>query len=85
MEDFGDRIIAEVEAVEVDDWWWSLPVAPVTRNKYRRVLGTFFCYALVRRYCAENPVLQTAKAKVKPKPVATLTPEETERLRAADW
>lgn len=81
--DFGNRVVAEIEAVQVDDWLRGLRVAPLTRNNYRRVLGTFFSYCLVRRYCAENPVLQTAKAKVKSKPIAVLTPEETERLLAA--
>lgn len=82
VQDFGNRVIAEIQTIEVDDWLRGLRVAPLTRNNYRRVLGTFFAYALVRRYCAENPVLQTAKAKVKSTPTMVLTPEETERLLA---
>ena len=35
---------------------------------------------MLRRYCSENPVVQTAKAKVKAKPVGVLTPEQTQRL-----
>lgn len=77
---FAGRLIAEITAAEIDDWLRSIPLEPLTRNNHRRVVSMLFSYAMLRRYCSENPVVQTAKAKVKAKPVGVLTPEQTQRL-----
>src|SRR5436190_14415630 len=60
---FLDRTVAEITTAEVDNWLCGLRLAPVTRNTFRRDLRTLFSFAATRRYCAENPVIQTAKAK----------------------
>jgi integrase len=77
---FAGRLIAEITAAEIDDWLRSIPLEPLTRNNHRRVISMLFSYAMLRRYCSENPVIQTAKARVKAKPVGVLTPEQTKRL-----
>jgi integrase len=77
---FAGRLIAEITAAEIDDWLRQIPLEPLTRNNHRRVISMLFSYAMLRRYCSENPVIQTTKAKVKAKPVGVLTPEQTQRL-----
>ena len=77
---FTGRLVAEITAAEIDDWLRSIPLEPLTRNNHRRVISMLFSYAVLRRYCSENPVVQTAKARVKAKPVGVLTPEQTQRL-----
>jgi integrase len=77
---FAGRLVAEITAAEIDDWLRSIPLEPLTRNNHRRVVSMMFSYAMLRRYCSENPVVQTAKARVKAKPVGVLTPEQTKRL-----
>jgi integrase len=80
VSDFGGKLLSDIGSVEIDDWLRGLPVAPLTRNHFRRNLGTFFAYAVARQYCASNPVPQTSKAVVKSSPIAVLTPDQTQRL-----
>jgi integrase len=77
---FAGRLVAEITAAEIDDWLRAIPLEPLTRNNHRRVISTLFAYAKLRRYCAENPVPETTKAKIRAKPVGVLTPEQTRRL-----
>jgi len=60
---FGDRIISTINTAEIDDWLTGLNLAPVTRNTFRRDLRTFFSFCITRRYCLDNPVAKTRKAK----------------------
>ena len=78
--DFGHRTVATITTTECDDWLRAFPLSAQSRNNYRRVLSTFFSYAVVRRYCPENPIAQTARAKVTDKPVEVFTPEQVRRL-----
>jgi integrase len=77
---FPKRNVATITAIEVDDWLRSLNVAPLSRNNCRRVLHVLFAYAVQRRFCTENPITHTAKAKVTFQPVMVLTPEQTRQL-----
>jgi integrase len=77
---FGNILVAEINPAEIDDWLRGLPIAPLSRNNYRRILSTFFAYAVIRRYCSGNPVLETAKAKVKANPIEVLTPDKAQSL-----
>ena len=77
---FGQQIIATITSQQCDDWLRRLPLAPGSRNNYRRVLNTFFSYAVKRGYCTDNPMTHVANAKVIDKPVEVLTPEQTENL-----
>jgi len=84
-ENFGNRIVSEIKAHEIDQWLRGLNVSPVSRNNSRRVLRTAFNFARTRNYCVENPVLATAKAKEIEGTVGILTVAETARLlEAAD-
>lgn len=77
---FPDRIIAEFSTAEIDSWLAGLAVAPVTRNTFRRDLRTLFGFAVTRRYCADNPVIHTARAKEVAGDVEILSVEQTARL-----
>jgi integrase len=77
---FPDRTVAEITTAEVDDWLSGLRLAPVTRNTFRRDLRTLFSFAATRRYCTENPVVQTTKAKEVDGDVQILTVGQTAKL-----
>jgi integrase len=77
---FGQRVIATLTVSECDDWLRSQPVSGSSRNSYRRVLTTFFNYAMARNVCADNPMLKTEKARVIDKPVEVFTPQQMQRL-----
>jgi len=83
--DFGDRIISTISTAEIDDWLTGLNLAPVTRNTFRRDLRTFFSFCNTRRYCVDNPVTKTRKAKEVDGDIGILSVDETARLlEAAD-
>ncbi len=73
---FARRLVAEITTAEIDDWLRALTLQPLSRNNHRRVVGTFFNYAVVRRYCPQNPVQLSTKVKVVSKPIGILTPPE---------
>lgn len=60
---FPDRCIAEISTADVDTWLETLSLAPGSRNTFRRDLNTLFSFAVTRRYCATNPVIESAIAK----------------------
>jgi integrase len=83
--DFGDRIVSTIGTAEIDDWLAALNLAPVTRNTFRRDLRTFFSFCITRRYCLDNPVAKTRKAKEVDGEIGILSVDETARLlEAAD-
>ena len=83
--DFGDRIVSTINTAEIDDWLTRLNLAPVTRNTFRRDLRTFFSFCVTRRYCLDNPVAKTRKAKEVDSEIGILSVDETARLlKAAD-
>jgi integrase len=83
QKEFGQRVIATIRSRECDLWLRSLPLSPVTRNNYRRILNTFFNEASKAGYCSENPIIHVATAKEIDKPVEVLTPEQMEALLTA--
>jgi len=62
-DDIGDKLVAEFNSQEIDDWLRALDFSPTTRNNYRRNLSVAFSYAISRGYCQSNPMPNTAKAK----------------------
>jgi len=83
--DFGDRIVSTINTAEIDDWLTGLNLAPVTRNTFRRDLRTFFSFCTTRRYCLDNPVTKTRKAKEVDGEIGILSVDEIARLlEAAD-
>jgi integrase len=77
---FGERLVSEITAHEIDDWLRGLSVSPVTRNNSRRVLHSTFAFAMSRNYCVDNPVTKTAKAKDRGGIIGILTVAQTARL-----
>jgi integrase len=82
-ESFGDRLVSEIQSHEIDRWLRGLSVSPVTRNNSRRVLRTAFSFAVAHKYCVDNPVVKTAKAKEIKGTTGILTAAETARLLEA--
>ena len=60
---FDGQPIATITTPSLDDWLRSLPVAPVTRNHYRRLIVLAFNFAVERGYAATNPAERTAEAR----------------------
>lgn len=79
---FPSEPVANLDTVRIDDWLRSLPVGPATRNRYRRYLILLFNFAVVRGYCASNPVIRTARAKTVAAPPEIFTPENAARILA---
>jgi len=86
-DDFDGKLVAKFMTTEIDQWLRSLtdsetgqPVAPTTRNNFRRILNVAFNFAHDRGYCVGNPVAKTAKAKVIEAAAGILTVEETSQL-----
>ena len=83
---FGGKLVANITTAEIDQWLRGLtdlkgkPVAPTTRNNFRRILHVAFNFARDRGYCIDNPVVKTAKAKVIESAAGILTVEEMSRL-----
>jgi integrase len=77
---FGERLVAEITNVEIDDWLDALKVLATTRNNYRRVLIVMFNYAVKRGYATSNPAAKTEKTDGIDSPPGILTVAETARL-----
>jgi integrase len=84
---FDGKPVAEITTVEIDHWLRSLsdsatgePLAPTTRNNFRRVLNVAFNFARNRGYCVHNPAAKSAKAKAVETSAGILSVEETVRL-----
>ncbi len=60
---FGQRASAGFDTKELDEWLTGLPVAPGTRNTFRRDLRTLFSFCVKRGYSPTNPARATEIAK----------------------
>src|SRR4029453_14888798 len=60
---FDGKPVATITSAAIDDWLRSLPVSPVTRNHYRRLVVLAFNFAVQRGYATSNPAKKTAKAR----------------------
>jgi integrase len=82
---FPERSVAEITTADVDNWLSGLRLAPVTRNTFRRDLRTLFSFAITRKYCVENPVVGTTRAKQIDGDIEILSVAQTAKLlEAAD-
>lgn len=83
---FNGKPVAKITTTDIDQWLRDLtnlkgkPVAPTTRNNFRRILNVAFNIARDRGYCIDNPVAKSAKAKVIESAAGILTVEEMSRL-----
>ena len=80
---FPDRTLADISTAEVDTWLAGLNLAPVTRNTFRLRLGTLFAFGMTRRWCTENPVAHTTRAKETDGDIEILSVVQTARLLEA--
>lgn len=79
-EKFNGQSVATITSAEVDDWLRSLPVSPVTRNHYRRLIVLAFNYAMRHGYATNNTAKKTETAKEHDKDIGILTVTETAQL-----
>jgi integrase len=77
---FDGQMVATITSAEIDDWLRALPVAPITRNHYRVLIGLAFNYAVQRGYAMSNPARKTAKAKEPKTDIGILTVAQAARL-----
>ena len=91
-------LCATVTSNQISDWLVGLttkpahgvksaevvPLAPQSRNAYRRVLNAVFGHALRRGYCLTNPVAAVATAKVTRSRVSLLAPGLTAAMPQAE-
>jgi integrase len=77
---FDGQPVATITSAEIDDWLRSLPVSPVTRNHYRRLILLAFNFAVDRGYAVSNPAEKTAKAKERGGDIGILTVAQAARL-----
>ena len=83
FEDFGERQIADITTVEIENWLRALNLGPVSRNTFRRRLVTLFEFAKDRGWCRSNPVLPTARVQEISDHIGVLKPSEVAGLLAA--
>jgi integrase len=76
VNDFQGSTIGTITARQIDEWLASLPVAPGTRNTFRRDLRTLFSYCEKHGYCQSNEAKKTERAKDVDKPASILTVEQ---------
>jgi integrase len=81
--DFHARSIASFTAKELDEWLTGLPVAPGTRNTFRRDLRTLFSFCEKRGYCAGNEAKKTERARDIDKPAGILSVAQAAALLGA--
>jgi len=86
---FDGKAIAEITTADIDQWLRGLsdsetgePLAPTTRNNFRRVLNVAFNFARNSGYCVDNPAAKSAKAKAIETPAGILSVEQTSQLLA---
>jgi integrase len=73
---FGERLVSEITARDVEAWLAGLAGSPVTRNNFRRVLGVFFTWARKMDLCGGNPAIDATAATEIPERVEVFTPAE---------
>jgi integrase len=81
--DFPGRTLADISTADVDRWLAALNLAPVTRNTFRLRLGTLFAFGMTRRWCTENPVAHTTRAKQTDGDIVILSVAQTAQLLEA--
>jgi integrase len=75
--DFQGTTVGTITARQLDEWLGNLPVAPGTRNTFRRDLRTLFSYCEKHGYCRTNEAKKTERAKDVDKPAGILTVQQT--------
>ncbi len=74
--------VSSIDAKSLDQWLVALPVAPGTRNTFRRDLRTLFSFCEKRGYCTGNEAAKTEQATDIDKPAGIVTPSQAAALLA---
>jgi integrase len=80
QEGFPSATVATITAGDIDGWLAGLPLAPGTRNTFRRDIRTLFSFCEKRGYCKANEAKNTERAKDVDKPASILTPTQASNL-----
>lgn len=81
--DFGERMIADISAQEIDAWLRGLNLSGITRNGYRLRLSNLFAFAKSNQWLPTSPISTVKKAKETPSVCGILTPEQLAQLLEA--
>lgn len=80
--EYGSRRFADITSTDVDAWLRKIAATAINRHNYRRKADELFRAAMLKKWCAENPVTASQKPRVTaPSPVA-LTVEQCSHLLA---
>lgn len=80
---FGERKLADITPVEIDQWLRTLCLGPLGRNTFRSRLSVLFEYGRQCGWTNTNPVAEVRKVKVSETLPGILTPEQAARLLEA--
>jgi integrase len=80
---FGDRKLADIGSVEIDQWLRTLGLGPLSRNTFRARISTLFEFGRQCGWTETNPVSEVRKVKVTESLPGILTPEQAARLLEA--
>lgn len=75
-ETFGNRSVATITRLEIEDWLHQLNLSPASVNSYRRILVVTFNDAKRDGHVDHNPVEDVRPAKVIESEVGIVTPPE---------
>lgn len=81
--DFEKATVATIGAKQIDEWLAGLPVAPGTRNTFRRDIRTLFSFCEKRGYCHDNEAKKSERARDVDKPAGILTVAQAAALLVA--
>lgn len=80
---FPAATVATITAKEIDTWLAGLPLAPGTRNTFRRDIRTLLSFCEKRGYCQTNEATKTELATTVDKPASILKPTQASTLLGA--
>jgi integrase len=79
-EDFGARSFTEIEADEITAWLDRVAHHPETRHNYRRQIVALFKLATGKKWCQDNPAMDSRKDDRMPPEPQVFKVEELARL-----
>jgi integrase len=84
-EDFGGRAFTEIEADEITAWLDRVAHHPETRHNYRRQVVALFKLAIGKKWCQDNPAMDSRKDdRMPPEPHVFKVDELARVLEHAD-
>ena len=84
---FGDRNVATITSLEIEDWlsglkdkWTGGNLSPLSRGNYARIVNVAFTYAVKRGFALNNPIKEIDKPVAVAGDIGILTVAQTARL-----